>query len=265
MIEIAIGLAAWLGVSVLVAGGWVLAAHRLRSPIDAVARHRRQVMTAQALVLAASVFAAAALSPATDWQPAELVVVLTAFALASDAVPVPVGRFRFSGAFVAIVLAMALLGPGPAVAIGLICALVDALRSRPPLPYLLNNLATYAAFPLLGGLALGALADAPPAPFAVAVGVVAVLANLLNFVLVAGHAAALDPTRDTLLPAIRRTWLPLIPWELATAAFVGAAAYGYATAGEIVVAACAVGLVALQVMLVAARGVPRLQLPGRAR
>lgn len=263
MSGILLGLAGWLAVSVVVTGAWVLAMHRRRYPLDEATRRRRRVMAAQGLTLAGSVAVAAAVSPSGDWEPHELVAVLAAFALASDAVPVPVGRFRFSGGFVGIVLAMALLGPAPAVFIGILCAVVDGLRVRPPRPYLLNNLASYASFPLAGGVVLGALADAPPALFAVAVGVVAVLANLLNFVLVAGHAAALDPTRDALAPAIRRTWLPMVPWELATAVVIAIAVYGYATAGAAVVAACAVGLLALQALLVLARDVPRFQPPPR--
>ena len=49
---------------------------------------------------------------------------------------------------------MALLGPAPAVAMGLACASVDAVRGRIRGSLLLSNLATYAFFPLLGGVIL---------------------------------------------------------------------------------------------------------------
>ena len=60
----------------------------------------------------------------------------------------------------AIVLAMALLGPAPAVAIGVLSVLVDQLRARNPLPRLITNLATFATFPLIGGLLIEAGRDA---------------------------------------------------------------------------------------------------------
>ena len=59
---------------------------------------------------------------------------------------------RISGSFLALVLAMALLGPAPATAIGVAAVLFDHLRARNPLPRLIANLATFATFPLVGGL-----------------------------------------------------------------------------------------------------------------
>ena len=61
---------------------------------------------------------------------------------------------RLSGSFLSIVLAMALLGPAPAAALGVGCALVDACVSRRSLDRALVNIATYATFPLVGGLAI---------------------------------------------------------------------------------------------------------------
>lgn len=264
MTTVMIVLASWLALSVVASAVWSAALRRLSAgPAGRLSEtHRRRwVMCGQATLLVASVAAAALTSRAADWQPAALVAVLAAFALASDAIPVPAGRYRFSAGFVAMVLAMALLGPAPAVAIGLLCAGVDGARSRPALPYLLNNLAAYAAFPLVGALLLRLFDGASPTAFAAAVAAVAVVVNLLNFLLIASHAAALD--REPILPALRQTWAPVLPWELATASVTALTAYGYAMGGDVVVAFCAVALATLQVVLVAARGTPWLQPPPR--
>jgi hypothetical protein len=49
-------------------------------------------------------------------------------------------------------LAAVLLGGGPAALIGVLTISLGWLRPREDTHYLLNNLATYARFPLLGGL-----------------------------------------------------------------------------------------------------------------
>ena len=55
---------------------------------------------------------------------------LAVLAWGSDFLTLETKRARISGSFLGLVLAMALLGPAPAVAIGLGCALVDALHAR---------------------------------------------------------------------------------------------------------------------------------------
>src|SRR5205807_2524899 len=59
---------------------------------------------------------------------------------------------KLSGSFLVLVLAMAFLGPAPAVALGVATMLFAGSRRMPALPLFLNNLATYAVFPLVGGL-----------------------------------------------------------------------------------------------------------------
>src|SRR5215218_1695102 len=111
-----------------------------------------------ALVAAAALAAATACAWAAndprDWQPAALVALLLVLAVVSDAISFEIRGLRLSGAFLALVLAMALLGPAPAAAIGVVSALVDALVSRRSLDRALVNVATYAVFPLVGGLAI---------------------------------------------------------------------------------------------------------------
>ena len=59
---------------------------------------------------------------------------------------------------------MALLGPAPAVAMGWPAGSTDALRSRTRGIMLLNNLATYATFPLIGALVLEWIQDSGADP-----------------------------------------------------------------------------------------------------
>ena len=109
-------------------------------------------MVGETAVLVAAVIVAALESSASDWEPAALVGVLLALALASDLFAVSYGGQRISGSFLALVLAAALLGPAPATAIGIAAVLFDHLRARNPVPLLIANLATFATFPLVGGL-----------------------------------------------------------------------------------------------------------------
>lgn len=239
----------WFVLSLMTLTAWSLFARTLagmRLALAPDARHRRRVLWSQVLLLVTSVVVAASASRAQDWHPGALVALLAALALASDAVPVRLGRYRFTAGFVAIVLAMALAGPGPAVLIGVLCATVDAVRERPPRHHLLNNLAAYAAFPVAGALALRTIEGTGDLTLALACLGVAVLVNLFNFALIAGHATLLEG--DPLGAAVRTTWVPVLPWEIASATVTAATVYGYLLIGPVVVAAFAVALASLQVM-----------------
>lgn len=241
-------LAAWFAVSCSVLALWSMlprahaGARRRRAPVGG----RRRAVATQGLLLAASCIGAIVAHRPADWDPGALVIVLAALALAGDAAPLSVGRYRFSSAFLAIVLAMALLGPAPAVFIGLICAGVDAVRSRTRGSWLLNNLAAYAAFPLIGALALQPLAGASPLALAVATACVAVGANFLNFVVIAEHARTLRG--DRVGEAIRAVWLPVLPWEVATAVLTGLTVAGYVLLGPAAVAVFALAVTSLHVV-----------------
>src|SRR4051794_17803874 len=143
---------------------------------------RRATVLAQGALLAAAVVATVLVSEADQWTPLAMVGLLAVLVLGSDFIALDAKRFRIGGSFLGIVLAMATLGPAPAVALGLAATLVDGLRSRPRPrgTYLLNNLATHATFPLLGGLALTALHQSPTvgrAAYALAVFAVFIGAN----------------------------------------------------------------------------------------
>jgi putative nucleotidyltransferase with HDIG domain len=178
------------------------------------------VAASQAAVLAAALAGAVASSRASDWHPWPLVLVLLALAVATDLLAIRTKSLRISGAHVAFVLAMVLLGPAPAAAIGVASILVDAPRSRPGRLLLLNNLATYATFPLLGGLALRWLSEGSgmshaDAPFLLAVFGVFLASNLLNFTMSVGVLSLLDGR--SLWRRFRTMFVPIVPSELATA------------------------------------------------
>jgi putative nucleotidyltransferase with HDIG domain len=92
----------------------------------------------------------------------------------------------------------------------------------------MNNLATFATFPLLGALVLQHVHEVESVErggFALAVFAVFILANVLNFVMIAGHTVLL---RGGSLRALFSTvYRPVLPWELATASITAMAVYGF--------------------------------------
>ncbi|MCW3007950.1 MAG: hypothetical protein JWP17_2576 [Solirubrobacterales bacterium] len=205
-------------------------------------------MVGQLSLLGIAVTAAAATSQDSDWEPIGLVVLLAVLAMVSDALTIETKGQRLSGSFIALVLAMAFLGPAPAVAIALMTICVDTVRTRPPLQYALNNAATYAVFPLIGGLiARGAVSAGVPV-HDVAYGFVVfgiyVFTNLLNFALIAigfrlivGHSV---------VGQVRRILVPLLPSEGAAATLVLAFSLAYVFLGLGALAVAVIALIAFQ-------------------
>jgi len=210
---------------------------------------RRNVLIAgEAALLLVSVAAAILLSTAEQWRPVELVGLLAVLAWGSDFLTLETKRARISGSFLGLVLAMALLGPAPAVAIGLGCAIVDALHARTRGISLLANLATYSFFPLLGGIVLQAVEHAGFAGgFALSVFAVFCIANVLNFTMVAGHIVL---TRGgSLRDMFARVFLPVVPWELATGSMTAMAVYGFELYGTGVIGLFVLALGVCQLLL----------------
>ena len=106
------------------------------------------------LALLGAVGAAAVLRAGhSDWDPA-LFGILLGFSIFSDLTAIETEKhLKISGSFLALVLAMVFLGGAPAAVIGVISILVGWLRWRDKPHDLLNNLVTYATFPLLCGIA----------------------------------------------------------------------------------------------------------------
>jgi hypothetical protein len=216
----------------------------------ALAGRRKLTVIGQSVLLAGVLAAAVLLSTEDQWQPPVLVGLLFVLVLGSDFIVLEAKRFRIGGSFLGIVLAMALLGPAPAVLMGLASAALDAARSRPRGTYLLNNLVTYATFPLLGSLAL-LWADGAglghEGGFAVAVFAVFMLTNVLNFAMIAGHTVFLRG--GSLRQMFATVYRPVLPWELATASLTAMAVYGFELYGSGVIGLFALALGVCQLLL----------------
>ena len=219
-------------------------------PLLRPSRRRSILFAFEALLLLASVTAAVLLSDAEQWQPPELVGLLAVLAWGSDFLTLETKRARISGSFLGLVLTMALLGPAPAVAIGLGCAIVDAIHARTRGISLLGNAATYTFFPLIGGIVLQAIEDtsfAEEGGFAFSVFVVFCVLNVLNFTMVAGHIVL---TRGgSLREMFVRVFLPVVPWELATGSMTAMAVYGFELYGTGVVGLFVLALGVCQLLL----------------
>ena len=223
----------------------------LRDPPPLHTGRRRKVLSGvEAALLLGCLAAAVLLSTAEQWKPPELVGLLAVLAWGSDFLTLETKRARISGSFLGLVLAMALLGPAPAVAIGLGCAIVDALHARTRGIALLGNAATYALFPLLGSLVLGAIKDTPFADnggFAFSVFVVFCVANVLNFTMVAGHIVLMRG--GSLREMFGRVFVPVVPWELATGSMTAMAVYGFDLYGTGVIGLFVLALGVCQLLL----------------
>jgi putative nucleotidyltransferase with HDIG domain len=211
---------------------------------------RRSTSLAQleAVVLGGALVAAALTSSVSDWQPPALVVVLLVLALVSDLFAVSYGGQRISGSFLALVLAMALLGPAPATAIGIASVLFDHLRARNPPGLLLANLATFATFPLIGGLLIRwADVDEMAAGFPLVVIGVFLVTNLLNFLMIGGHHAYVE--RVSLAGEFRKIFVPVLPSEVLSAVLCALVAAFYVHTGVAAIALMLLVLLVFQYLL----------------
>jgi putative nucleotidyltransferase with HDIG domain len=218
--------------------------------------------TSQVALLAGSLAGAVLTSRTADWHPIAVVVTLAVLSVAAEAFTIQVGNLRLSVSFIALALAMVLLGPAPASAMGLTTTLIDGLwRRKPRLPFL-TNLATYAFFPLAGGLMAKLLLPAAdslaaghvhPLTVALVLCVVYIITNLLNFALIALHY--LVTTGRSIDFQVRNLLLPMLPGEAAALVLTAtvAALYVSTRVGSVVLAGLtvAVGLFALLVRALA--------------
>jgi putative nucleotidyltransferase with HDIG domain len=209
------------------------------------------ILAAQTAVLVAVALVAAWTSESAHWHPIGIVALLLAFAIGSDILIVEFRSIRICGAFLAVVLAMVTLGPAPAAAIGGLSALTDAVISKRQWEGAVNNVVTWATFPLVGGLLFEALVgDAAGTSwlgYSAAVVAVFMLTNTLNFLMVAGfQRARFGRSFRTILRSVHLT---LLPSEFATALLTAAVAYGYHRLGLGVLALAAVVLFVFQYLV----------------
>ncbi len=199
--------------------------------------------TSQVALLAAALVGAALTSRAQDWSPIAVLAMLGVLAIAADAFTVQIGNLRLSASFIALALAMVLLGPAPAVAMGVTTMFVDGLRKRQARLPFLTNLATYAMFPLLGGLLarglLGAASEIAAQgrshvlAVALVVSVIYAMTNLLNFGLIALHYWV--NSGRTFAWQIRNLFVPMLPSEAAALVLTAMVTAAYVSTREGVV------------------------------
>ena len=124
----------------------------------------RLLWLAEGLLLVGAFLMAAHLSSGDEWEPLALVGLLLVLSLVAEQFDFTIRGQHLSASFIALMLTMALLGPAPAVAFGLAAMILNSSVRRLSAPLWLNNLATYAVFPLVGGLLVRAVIGDVHAP-----------------------------------------------------------------------------------------------------
>jgi len=190
-------------------------------------------------------------APRSDWDVAFFAVLL-AFSIFSDLTAVSTeSKVKISGSFLALVIAMVFLGGTPAALIGVATILTGWLRWRDEWHYLLDNVLTYAFFPLVGGIAfhegVTAAGLSPAEPwFYACVFALFQLALAINFVMIATYGCYVErssfSTKLRVLP-------PVLPSEFASAMLAVAVAYIYHEIGIAAIALFGVVLVTFQYLL----------------
>jgi putative nucleotidyltransferase with HDIG domain len=200
------------------------------------------------LVTAAGIWRASS----ANWD-LPLFCILLGFSVFSDLTAISTtSKVKISGSFLALVLAMVFLGGTPAAVIGVLTILAGWLRWRDEGHYLLNNVLTYATFPLVSGIAFhevvnrGGVAETD-ASFYALIFAVFLLALAINFTMIASYSCYLD--RSSFFVKVRTALFPLLPSELAAALMAVGVAYLYVKLGLAGVAMFGVVLVTFQYLL----------------
>lgn len=214
-------------------------------------RPTRLILGLEIGALAAAAAVAVWQAPQAHWDLA-LFGVLLAFSLFSDLTAVSTSsRLKVSGSFLALVLAMVLLGGTPAAIMGVATITGGWLRWRDSWHDFLNNTATYAVFPLAGGIAfhgaIGAIEISPsePAYYALVFALFQV-ALAINFLMIAGYGAYVERVRFS---EKLRVLPPVLPSEIASGMMAVGVAYIYDQVGLAAIALFGVVLVTFQYLL----------------
>jgi putative nucleotidyltransferase with HDIG domain len=215
---------------------------------------------AESVLLAAAVGTAILTSQAQEWSSLPLVALLLSLALIGQRLSVTLRNQQVTATFLALVLAMSLLGPAPAVLFGIVAVVPSSALRRIPLSAWLNNLTTYAVFPLVGGLMIRALIGdvhdprnhqlTQSATFTLAIFAVFMVTNALNFFMVALDNRVID---DRPLPdQMREVFIPLMPGQVATGAVAAILAVAYTNLGFSVLLGSVLLLLIFQYLAIAA-------------
>jgi putative nucleotidyltransferase with HDIG domain len=182
-----------------------------------------------------------------------LFCILLGFSVFSDLTAISTtSKVKISGSFLALVLAMVFLGGTPAAVIGVLTIFAGWLRWRDEGHYLLNNVLTYATFPLVSGIVFHEIVDngrvaETDASFYALIFAVFLLALAINFSMIASYSCYLD--RSSFFVKVRTALFPLLPSELAAALMAVGVAYLYVQLGLAGVAMFGVVLVTFQYLL----------------
>src|SRR3954454_23778321 len=123
-------------------------------------RPTRPVIALNAALLVCATAVAVLTSPEANWDLLTFALLL-GFSIARDLMGARIrwAKLKVSGSFLAIVVAMVLLGGAPAAVVGVLTIVAGWLKWREKPHYLLDNLASYAAFPLACGLLFDLIRD----------------------------------------------------------------------------------------------------------
>ena len=215
---------------------------------------RREIalVAGQSALLAAAIAGAVLGTDAGDWEPASLFASLLALALVGQFLSLQTGTVQIGPAFIATALAMALLGPAPAAVIAVAAVLAWSAKARTPRPLVFNNVVALTTYSVAGALLFEALGDPGAdevATFSTAAIVFGVYlaTNFLNFLLIVGYLCLRDGA--SLVAAVRRFYLPVLPWEVATGVLTAGTVLAYQEVGLLAIAMLAVLLFSYRYLL----------------
>jgi putative nucleotidyltransferase with HDIG domain len=214
-------------------------------------RPTRLVFAGMCLALPVVVAIAVWRAPECNWD-LVLLAVLLAFSVISTLTAVATeSKVQVSGSFLALVIAMVFLGGSPAALIGVVSILVGWLRWREEWHFLVNNLLTYAIFPMIGGTVFSTVSEAAaltlddPA-FYLLVFALFQFSLAINFVLTAGYRAYVERVR---FASQLRVLPPVLPSEFASAMLAVAVAFLYHVIGISAIALFGIVLTTFQHLL----------------
>src|SRR5919201_3533474 len=217
-------------------------------------RPSRRVIALEVAALAIAGAVAMGRNGYSNWDVSLLAVLLIAAVLGDlTAVDTPASRVKLSSSFLVIVIAVVFLGETPAAVVAVTSILAGWLRFRYSPTILLNNLVTYAWFPLLSGIAFDTAREAtdaaPPTDgvFYLLVLGLFVLALMIDFVLIASYFCYVEGSRFS--TKVRRALVPVLPSELASALVAVGIAYMYAQFGLATLGLLAVALIIFQYLI----------------
>jgi putative nucleotidyltransferase with HDIG domain len=216
-------------------------------------RPTRRVILLEICALAIAAAVAVLRSDSADWD-LPLLSVLLAVAIIGDltALDTPTSRVKLSSSFLAIVVAAVLLGESAAAVIGVLTILIGWARAQYSPTDLLINLVTYAWFPLIAGglfheIVSGYGLTSDESTYYLLVLGAFVVALTIDFLAIAGYTSYVE--RSRLGPKFRRSLIPLLPSELASALLALGVVYAYVEEGVPAVALFGVLVIAFQYLI----------------